>query len=197
MSKGLLALVIAVVVAGVAAADITAWHTSPTAVTLGAGEAWYFDIHVTVDPGDSWTAGGLDLAAIHGTFYQDLLDANPPNPAWFDQFPDAEFTSFYTSPGDWPNTAYNGQIVGIASSNDTDQMLDTDWFDTIDAEGPAGGDFMVARVTVLGSSDDAAVYGQFQYASVQNTTLQTLYFVPEPVGLALFALGGLLAFRRR
>lgn len=197
MIKKLLATTAVLAMVAAASANISAFITAPTTVTLTAGAAYYQDIYVTVDAGDSWTAAGLD-ATVSSSFYQDAFDANPPNPALFGVFPDSEFTSYYTSPGDYPNAAYNGAIVGIAASNDAGNVLDTDWFDTISPE--TGGDYMIARITVLGDPAVDTGTGHLQYASVGNTTLQDFDFmigVPEPASLALLVLGGLVVARRR
>jgi len=190
MMKKLLATTAVLALGAAASADISAYLVGPTAVTLTAGSAEYYDVYVSVTNGDDWTVAGM-RATTDTDFYQDAMnDGNPPNPAFFGFVPDSEFTSFYTSPADWPNAGYDGAIVGIAAMNDGPGVLDADYFDTVNT---GDGDFMVARITIL---NGGTLAGEFLYASVNNPTLQTL-ILPEPASLALLVLGGLVVARRR
>lgn len=192
-------------VAVVANGDIAAHYSEVWSGALpGSGLlASQWEIVVTVsDPwgwSDDWTSAGLELELAGATFYQDPLnDGNPPNPDWFDGG-DSLYTSFYTSPGDWPNAAYDGGIVGIAQDNDTPTMLDTLWFDTIDT---GNGDFVLTRFTVIPDDQqnpDWGGVGEFRYTcqSEDGAVFSMDLWIPEPGALALLALGGAAALRRR
>ncbi len=201
MLRKLVAVAALAALTAVASAEITAYVTAPVTAALDNGDPiFYQDVHVVVDAGDDWTVAAIDLMLSGDFLYQDPVnDGNPPNPALFGAFPDSQFTSFYTSPGDWPNAAYNGAIVGIAQSNDSASVLDTDWFDTIDT---GGGDFMIARITMLGTPLGTTT-AHLQYASAQtpgqlhDSDVQIATPVPEPAGLVLLVLGGVVAARRR
>jgi hypothetical protein len=149
---------------------------------------------------DDWTASGLDLdlSLGGGVFYQDALGANPPNPDVFPSFPDAEYDSYYTSPGDYPNTTYSGAVVGIASTADTPTQLDTDWFDTATVENPPGhtAQFVIAQFTILGEHDLLGI-GSDVYAARNSGGVLFTLIIPEPGSLALLGLVGLALFRPR
>lgn len=165
-----------------------------------------WDIHMVLTDtpsmgSDDWSAAGLYLSVTGGTFFHDpLYDDNPPNPDNFAASPDSEFTSFYTSPGDWPNAPYDGGIVGVATDDDTDLALYTEWFDVIDI---GNGDFVVARVTVIPDDQlhpNAHTQGIFRYSVVHSESLYDLpidvWCIPEPGTFALLLLGAGAALRR-
>ena len=192
MIKKLLATTAVLALVAAASANISAYLGAPVAMNLPqSGTAVeVYDIHVVVDAGDDWTVGGLTCTTTTD-FYQDPMnDTNTPNPAFFGMVPDSEYTSYYTTPEFIPNTANGGSVSFAFGPADGPGMLRADWFDTVDT---GGGDFVVARMTVLAGG---ALDGTFQYASVQNSTLQTL-IIPEPASLALLVLGGLVVARRR
>jgi hypothetical protein len=208
-------IVTAAVLAIVTAANATisaGWGEWSTG-TLTTGDD-YFSYRITVDvtdtppddphgwtPGpDDWTAAGIELGVTGGIFYHDPVnDGNPPNPSFFAYVPDSEFTSYWTSPADFPNTDYSGTAAGIASTADTTTLLDTDWFDTIDT---GNGTFVIGQITVL--PDDPASWdpmvglsGMMQYAARNSGGHLFELIIPEPGTLALLALGGLALIRRR
>ena len=170
-------------------------------------------VRVTDTPGvgaDDWTAGGLDVqlyGPVH--FLQDAAnDGDPPNPVFFTVpgFEDSEYTSYFTSPGDYPNTGYTGSVVGFAYRDETATTMDVDFFDTIDA---GNGDFYLVQLTIVPDNPDDPDFmnfgnwygeGLLQYAAV-NTGGELFDYpftiIPEPASLALLGLGGLALIRRR
>ena len=199
MSRILVAIAVLTVVATAYGDWMIASHELWSAGTLPGSGLPYVSYRILVDvlaePGDEWTAAGLDLELNGGTFYQDPLGAHPPNPALFPVFPDLELDSYYTSPGDYPNTAFDGHLVGIASTDDTDTVLDTDWFDTIDS---GNGEFVIAQITVLPTDPDWIGTGRLDYAGRHSGgTLSSYAFtIPEPATLFLLGLGVLAVVRR-
>jgi hypothetical protein len=118
---------------------------------------WY--ICISLDPGEDWQAAQMTatIDPSFGVFYQhpfDVYVGNPPDPFWFTIFPDVEYTSYYTSPGDYPNGPYYGSLVAFtpptmypANPYETETFLWAEWYDIVDVPGP--GDFVIAQVTVL------------------------------------------------
>ena len=107
-------------------------------------------IMISLDPGEDWVGAELtaDIDPGDGLFYQHPFnDPDPPMPMFFPVFPDSEYTSYYTSPGEWPNTEYQGDIVQIGLKDDTPPQLWAAWFDQVYVPGP--GDFVIAQITVL------------------------------------------------
>ncbi len=201
MLRKFVAIAAIAALAAVASAEITAYVTAPVTTTLTDGTPiFYQDFHVVVDAGDDWTVAGLHVDVGGDFIYQDPInDANPPNPGFFGPYPDSEYTSFYTSPGDWPNATYSGSVVSFATITETPRSLDTEWFDTIST---GGGDFLIARLTQVGAPLGTTI-AHFQYSSaetpgnVHDSEFMIATAVPEPAGLALLVLGGLVAARRR
>jgi hypothetical protein len=180
-----------------AQADATVGHYQWSAGTLSDGtpyESFRLFVDVTDYAGspDDWTAAGLDLDITGGTFFQDPLGGNPPDPSVFPASPDTEFDTYYTSPGDYPNTDYDGDVVGIAGTHDTDTRLDTDWFDTIRS---GNGEFVIAQFTVLPDEPDWTGSGILLYTSY-HPMWEYVFTVPEPVTLSLLGLGVLATLRR-
>ncbi len=187
-----------------ASATITAGHYLWESGALpDSGEA-FVSYRVWVDvssspgvPGeDDWTAAWLDAELTGGIFYQNTdVGANPPNPAYFESYPDAEYDTYYTSPGDYPNRDYDGAIVGIAGY-DSPTTLWTGWFDTIDT---GNGNFVIAQFTVLPAESDWILTGHLEYAA-RHTAGELFYHyftIPEPATLSLLGLGVLAGVRRR
>ncbi len=159
MSEKLLVLTSLIAVATGASAGISAGVFPYSSGTLSTGEAYVsFELQVTVTGDDAWTvAGGPQVGepwiiVTGGTFYHDPVnDTNPPNPAFFEYFPDSEFTSFYTTHLGYPNIEGTspGVSPGFASGPaDTPTALNADWYWT-----PNGNDypgtFTIARITII------------------------------------------------
>ena len=209
MLKKLIATAAVLTVVAAASATITAWHDpagepsyTGTLTTGDAYEVYRIYAEVTTTPGmtedDDWTTSGLDIALTGATFFQEsVFGGNPPNPALFPSFPDVEWDTYYTSPADYPNTTYDGAIVGIAFSDDTATALNTDWFDTHET---GNGVFVLASMTVIADAPGPwEGTGLMQYAAADTggTLFDLPIFIPEPASLALVALGGLALIRRR
>ncbi len=203
MFKIMIAMAVLVITAS-ANATITAGHYLWESGTLpDSGEA-FVSYRIWVDVGyspgspeeDDWWAAGLNADLTGGIFYQDPHGANPPNPAYFDSYPDLEYDSYYTSPGDYPNTDYYGAYAGGSFPPEDPWELDTDWFDTIDT---GNGNFVIAQFTVLPTDPDWIVTGHVQYASRHSGSEIFDYFftIPEPATLSLLGLGVLAIARRR
>ena len=119
----ILAVVTALMIVSSSGATITADHVLWDSGTLPeSGEEFFtvrLQVHVTTTPGhtdgDDWTSASLRAHLDGGIFYQNPLGGNPPNPAFFGLFPDMEYDSYFTSPADYPNTTYDGTIIGIAT----------------------------------------------------------------------------------
>ena len=210
-------IVTAAVLAIVTAANATIsadWGLDSTGVLPDAGDT-YFAYRITVDvtdtppddphgytPGpDDWTAAGIELSLVGGTFLQVTGSGNPPDPFFFPFVPDMPFDSYYTGPGTYPTTDYaDPNPVGIASSNDTATFLDTDWFDTVDTGNGDG--LVIAQFTVIPDdpgtwNPDVGLDGLLQYAARNSGGTLFEMVIPEPGTLALLALGGLALIRRR
>ncbi len=200
MSK-IIVLIAMLTIVAAANATVTAGHYLWSTGTLLDGtpyESFRIFVEVTDTPGggpDDWTAAGLDLDLAGGTFYQDPLGGNPPEPALYPMHPDLEYDTYYTSPGDYPNRDYVGGVVGIAGTADTDTVLDTDWFDRIDS---GHGEFIIAQMTVLPTEPDWLGTGVLYYDDRGGSSLEEYHFtIPEPATLTLVLLGGLAWMRRR
>lgn len=160
-------------------------------------------VNVTDTPGvgpDDWTTTGLTASVTGATFYQDAMnDTNPPNSGFFGLVPDSEYTSYYTTPADYPNTAFTGTAIGFAlGPNDTPTSLRADYFDTIDS---GNGLFYIVSITVIPDGPDWSGRVDIEY-SAANTGGELFPYgfdipIPEPGSLALLALGGLALIRRR
>jgi predicted outer membrane repeat protein len=113
-----------------------------------------WQIVISLDSGEDWCAAELTatIDPSDGLFYQHAFDADPPNPILFPVFPDLEYTSYYTSPWEWPNTSYHGNVVAFVFKDDTDYQLSAEWFDTI--FDPVPGYFVIAQITVLPATPD-------------------------------------------
>ena len=108
-----------------------------------------WQITIALEPGEDWQAADMNAYMEGGgEFFQHFLDGigDPPNPILFSAFPDLEYTSYYTSPAEWPNTDYAGDIVYVMK-DDTPMVLTAAWWDTVTVTGP--GEFVIAQITVL------------------------------------------------
>jgi hypothetical protein len=193
-----------VIVVSTADATITADHFLWASGRLPESDFEFFtyrvQVHVSTTPGhaddDDWTAAGLDASLTGGVFYQDPHNGhNPPNPDFFAAWPDLEYDSYYTSPGNYPNTDYDGTFVSF-DPWDTDTRLGADWFDTVDT---GNGDFVIAQFTVLPDEPDWVVTGLLLYAAADTggQLFEYAFTIPEPGVLALLTVGVLAVVRRR
>ena len=108
-----------------------------------------YRVRISLDEGEEWTGAELSAWLSDGDawFYQhEWFDANPPNPMLFAIFEDLEYTSFYTSPGDWPNTTYQGNLVTVLDEVETPQWIGATWCDDVTVYGP--GEFVIAQITL-------------------------------------------------
>jgi hypothetical protein len=114
----------------------------------------YFEqyrVRIVLGEGEEWTGAELSGSLNGGaSFYQhEVADFNPPNPVLFTipGFEDLEYTSFYTSPGEWPNTAYQGGVVIVLNEVATPQQIGATWCDDVTVYGP--GEFVIAQITLV------------------------------------------------
>jgi hypothetical protein len=114
----------------------------------------YFEqyrVRIVLGEAEEWTGAELSGWLNGGAwFYQhEWFDFNPPNPVLFNipGFEDLEYTSFYTSPGEWPNTTYHGNVVTVLSEVATPQQIGATWCDDVTVYGP--GEFVIAQITLV------------------------------------------------
>ena len=131
-----------------------------------------YRVAALVSDTDDWTSAQMTATVTDATFYQDTdNDGNPPDPSGFSSYPDSEFTSYFTSAGEYPNQAYSGNVVGFSSGPvETATSLTADWFDLVDT---GDGTFVIAQITVL--PDSSSWSGQVDL---------TVYSVADPGGVA-------------
>jgi len=138
----------ALLTASVSAAGNVIVETVP--VDIGApGGYFVYRIQITVDPGDEWLGAELFLDACEGcTFYQSPCnDQNPPRPQQFGTCPQSQYTTFYTTPGCWPNTgSFLNCLELTLLEPETPQHLHVLWYDS---GLSSGGPFTIAQVTTL------------------------------------------------
>jgi|GEM_PF-1638035 len=153
MLKKSFAIMLACALAVAAGAEITAnlvvYDVGPLIET---GEEFVaYRLVVALSETDDWTSAQISATLTEAVFYQDEnSDGNPPDPAAFGDYPDSEFTSYYTSPEDYPNISYAGDVVGFnAGPTETTTTLDADWFDVVTS---SDGAYVVAQLTVLPGS---------------------------------------------
>jgi len=158
--------------------------------------------------GRDWTATGIE-AILHGPvrFHQDAAnDTDPPNPMFFTipGFWDSEYTSYFTSPGDYPNGPHVGGVVSFALREETPTRIRADFFDTIDT---GNGRFDLVQLSIVPVDPNDPEFWDFGnwylelhllYAAANTGgelfELHTL--IPEPGSLALLALGAAALVRR-
>jgi hypothetical protein len=204
--KALFVLLSLVSVVAIASADITTSMNSsaPWVRTIDGQPAYVFRLRINLTPGDDWTNASIFFQQIHPflTWYQSPSnDGNPPDPSLFGTYPNSQWTSYYTSPADYPTSSYDGGIVGITSISEGGWTLDTDWYDSV--TGPLG-----ASGAVIGQFTLRSSFGSWtgfvgsatgSVGSAQQGSVPFSYdlYVPEPTTVVLLALGGLSLMRRR
>ncbi len=163
-----------------------------------------YDLMVEVTGDDRWqTAGGLHVGVPWitlegGSFYQHpLCDTNPANPDLFAEFPDSEYTSFYTTPASYPDIAEMGDSPSFAyGPADTPEALCADWFRTPEPPPYQPGDFTIARFSIVPDNGEWSAVIDMQAGSLEGM-VPFYYAMPEPGSLSLLALGALVSLRRR
>jgi hypothetical protein len=199
----LLSLVSAV---AIASANITTSmnNTTPMDVTIDGQPAYIFTLRVNLTPDDDWTSASIFFQQIHPflTWYQSPSnDGNPPDPSLFGTYPNSQWTSYYTSPADYPTSSYDGGIVGITSVSEGGWTLDTDWYDSV--TGPLGvSGAVIGQFTLRSSMGPATGYvgsatGSVGSAEQGSVSFSYDLYVPEPGTMALLLLGALSFMRRR
>jgi hypothetical protein len=153
---------------GTVTASHQMWSEGALAASGDAYVAYRICVDVTDTAGlgsDDWTSATLEVDLIGGVFYQQVFSDDPPPPI-FDPPPDWDFDSYYTSPGDYPNWDYQGDVVFVTRKDDTATRLDTDWHDLIDT---GNGSFVVTQATILpDGSDDWFAAGRLTYTAAHT-----------------------------
>jgi hypothetical protein len=204
--RALLVLLSSVSVVAIASADITTSMNSstPWVRTIGGQTAYVFRLRISLTPDDDWANASITATCIHPalTWYQNAAnDGNPPDPDLFGTYPDSQWTSYYTSPADYPTSPYDGAIVGFTSMTEGGWTLDTDWYDSV--TGPLGvSGAVIGQFTLISSMGPASGFvgsATGSVGSVEQGSVPFSYdlYVPEPGTMALLVLGALSLMRRR
>jgi hypothetical protein len=175
-SVGLLISAVVVMLTQSAQAEITPNLTVHDLGPLQASGQQYvsYRLAVSLSGGDDWTSAVLSATVTDAEFYQDPSgDGNPPDPNDFGMYPDAEVTSYYTVPEDYPNVVYAGGGFGFnLDPNESATSLSADWFDLVDS---GDGTYVIAQITVLPDTPfwtgqvDVTVYSATNPAGVTDT----------------------------
>ena len=170
---------------------IERWATG-TLTTGDPFESWR--IHVVVPEGDDWIASELQGWLTGGpTWYRNLDAGRIPDPNLFSIYPDAEFSTYSTSPHLYPNSDLLGELYEVPAVFEPTHIFlgwADGYFDT-------DGDYVVFQGTVINPVTD--IYGSIEFA--YNTLLDPVQYytfvIPEPSCGALLALGVCCLARRR
>ena len=108
---------------------------------------------VVLTEDEQWRGASCEIQTMGGdpiTFYQSLVnDFNPPYTQFFQPFPDSRYTSFYTAPHLWPNTATSAPAVAFADDMESPDHLSATWYADSPTVGP--GEFVIAQFTLIGA----------------------------------------------
>jgi hypothetical protein len=191
--------VVVVIIAGSALcrADSFAYIDLWASGTLTTGEPFEsWRIHVVIPDGDDWIGSGIDGWLTGGsTWCYDPEAELMPRPDLFELYPDAEFSTYFTTAHSYPNSDGVYEMWTTADGVFEATFLHQGaWGDyTFDTDG----DYVVFQGTVLNPVPETYGSIQFVYDTVLEDPYCCTFVIPEPATGVLLALSACCLARRR